>query len=94
MATIGGAAVLGRDDIGSLEIGRCADLVAVSLDRIRFAGALHDPVAALVFTQPGNVDHSWVQGLPVITHGAPVAMDLEAQIAEHNQAARRLVSGG
>ncbi len=94
MATIGGAAVLGRDDIGSLEVGRCADLVAVSLDRIRFAGALHDPVAALVFTQPGNVDRSWVQGLPVITHGAPVAMDLEAQIAEHNQAARRLVSGG
>jgi cytosine/adenosine deaminase-related metal-dependent hydrolase len=94
MATIGGAAVLGRDDIGSLDVGKCADLVAVSVDRIGFAGALHDPVAALVFTQPENVDHSWVQGKPVIADGHPVTIDLDAQIAEHNRAARRLVVGG
>jgi cytosine/adenosine deaminase-related metal-dependent hydrolase len=93
MATIGGAAVLGRDDVGSLERGKCADFIAVSLDRIRFAGALHDPVAALVFTQPDNVDHSWVQGRQVITDGRPVGLDLDKQIAEHNQAARRLVDG-
>jgi cytosine/adenosine deaminase-related metal-dependent hydrolase len=93
MATLGGAKVLGRDDIGALEVGRCADAVAVSLERIRFAGARHDPVAALVFAQPGNIDHSWVQGRSVVVEGRPVGVDLRAQIREHNAAATRLVRG-
>src|ERR1700712_1479179 len=49
LATIGGARVLGRDDIGSLEVGKAADVVGWRLDRLAFAGALHDPVAALIF---------------------------------------------
>ena len=48
IGTRGGAAVLGRDDIGSLEPGKCADFFAVSLNRLAYAGGLHDPVAALV----------------------------------------------
>jgi 8-oxoguanine deaminase len=49
IATRGGAAVLGRDDIGGLAPGMVADFAAFRLDDIAFAGAQHDPVAALVF---------------------------------------------
>ncbi|HZW04007.1 MAG TPA: 8-oxoguanine deaminase, partial [Anaerolineaceae bacterium] len=55
VATLGGAAVLGRKDIGSLEVGKCADLTALRLDRLAYAGALHDPVAAILFAQPQQV---------------------------------------
>lgn len=51
LATRGGAAVLRRDDIGSLEPGKCADFAVWSLDGLVFAGA-DDPVAALVFGAP------------------------------------------
>ena len=52
LATRGGAAVLGRKDIGSLEPGKCADFIAFNLNRLEFAGALHDPLAALFSAQP------------------------------------------
>jgi 8-oxoguanine deaminase len=58
IATRGGAAVLGRQDIGSLEPGKCADLFAINLNRLDYAGALHDPVAAALFCAPQTVDHS------------------------------------
>jgi cytosine/adenosine deaminase-related metal-dependent hydrolase len=51
-ATLGGASVLGRTDIGSLEKGKCADFIAINLGKLGYAGALHDPVAALVFCSP------------------------------------------
>ena len=48
IATIGGAKVLGRDDLGSLEVGKRADLFALNLNRLDYAGAaVHDPVAAV-----------------------------------------------
>ena len=53
IATLGGAKVLGRDDIGALAPGMAADFVAFDLRGVGHAGALHDPVAALVFCQPG-----------------------------------------
>ena len=49
MATRGGAAVLGRDDIGVLRPGMAADLAVFRCDEIGFAGAGHDPVGALLF---------------------------------------------
>ncbi|MEM9107638.1 MAG: 8-oxoguanine deaminase, partial [Pseudomonadota bacterium] len=49
LATVGGAAILGRDDIGALEEGKCADFFTLDLNTIGFAGALNDPVAAVVF---------------------------------------------
>src|SRR5574341_544973 len=48
LGTRGGAAVLGRKDIGSLESGKCADFFAINLNRLEYAGAQHDPVAAIV----------------------------------------------
>ena len=52
LGTRGGAAVLGREDVGSIEAGKCADFFAVRLERLEYAGAGHDPVSALVFCQP------------------------------------------
>ena len=93
MATRGGAAVLGRGDIGVLEPGRCADLVAISLDRLEYAGALHDPVAAAVLCAPVGVDLSLVGGRVVVDHGRLMGVDLEPLIERHNRLAEELAAG-
>jgi cytosine/adenosine deaminase-related metal-dependent hydrolase len=91
MATRGGAAVLGRDDVGSLEPGKCADFVAVSMDRIEYAGGLHDPLAALLFATPTNVDHNYVQGRAVVKDGNLTGVELSGLIERHNRAAAELL---
>jgi 8-oxoguanine deaminase len=92
MATRGSAALLGRDDVGSLEVGKAADFTAVSVDRIGYAGALHDPVAALLFAAPVAVDHTYVHGRPVVSRGQLVGVEPEPLIERHNAAAKRLLS--
>ncbi len=62
MATLGGAAVLGREDIGALAPGMCADFIGLDLSQIAYAGGLHDPVAAAVFCSPTNVAFNYVHG--------------------------------
>ncbi len=91
LATRGGASVLGRSDIGSLEPGKCADLVAVNLNRLEYAGALHDPVAALVLCAPTHVDWSFVGGRPVVQEGRLLSIDVPRLVERHNAAARRLL---
>lgn len=93
LATRGGAAVLGRMDIGSLEVGKCADLIAINLNRLDYAGALHDPVSALVFCSPQKVDYNIVHGKFIVKNGNLTTLDLPTQIEKHNQAAIRLVLG-
>lgn len=93
LGTRGGAAVLGRTDLGSLEPGKCADFFAVNLNRLDYAGALHDPVAAVVFCQPQNVDYTVVHGKFVVKNGKLIGLDLQKHIEKHNQAARRLLEG-
>lgn len=92
LATIGGARVLGRADIGSLEPGKCADFIAFDLNKLETAGALHDPVAALVFCQPQNTDYTVVNGEYVVKEGNLVHLDISRHIEIHNQAAARLVT--
>jgi 8-oxoguanine deaminase len=92
LATRGGAAVLGRTDIGSLEPGKCADIIAINLNRLDYAGALHDPVAAVLFCTPQNVDYSFVGGRMVVEQGNLTTIDLKRQVEVHNKAARLLVS--
>lgn len=92
LATIGGARVLGRADIGSLEPGKCADFIAFDLNKLETAGALHDPVAALVFCQPQNTDYTVVNGEYVVKEGNLVHLDISRHIEIHNQAAARLVN--
>jgi cytosine/adenosine deaminase-related metal-dependent hydrolase len=92
LATRGGAAVLGRDDIGALAPGMAADIVGYRLDALGLAGgAVHDPLASLVFCRPGNVDLSVINGRVRIRDGAFVDVDLPKLIERHNRIARALV---
>jgi cytosine/adenosine deaminase-related metal-dependent hydrolase len=93
IATRGSAAVLGRDDLGSLQAGKCADFFAIQLDRLDYAGGLHDPVAATIFCAPVRVDYTVVAGRLVVERGQMVTIDLEKLIQKHNQAAYRLLAG-
>ena len=91
-ATVGGAQVLGRTDIGSLEPGKCADFFAIKLDRLEYAGALNDPLAALVFCAPGRVDTTVVHGKAIVQNGEIQTIDLPSLIHKHNIASKRLLS--
>jgi len=91
LATRGGAAVLGRTDIGSLEPGKCADFFAINLNRLDYAGALHDPVAAVIFCQPVKVDYTVVGGKFVVKEGEVVTLDIDKLVERHNRAAKSLV---
>jgi len=93
IATRGGAAVLGRDDIGVLSPGMSADIVAFRLDRLEFAGALHDPVAALVFCTPVNVAFSMINGQVVIRDGRLTTVDAPVLVERHNRLAAVLLDG-
>ena len=92
LATRGGAAVLGRSDLGSLQAGKCADFFAINLNQLDYAGALHDPVAAVAFCAPQKVDLSVVGGKMIVQDGHLLTLDLPLHIEKHNQAAKRLVN--
>jgi 8-oxoguanine deaminase len=93
LATLGGASVLGRSDIGSLEPGKCADFFSLDLNTLGYAGALHDPVAAVVFCAPQTARHTVINGKPVVKDGEIVTMDMQPVIATHNRCAARLLEG-
>ena len=83
--------MLGRTDIGSLEVGKCADFFAVDLNRIEFTG-MHDPVSAIVFGQSVNADYTVVGGKFIVKEGHLNTVDEHKLIEKHNQAAKRLLS--
>ena len=87
LGTRGGAAVLGRDDIGSLEPGKCADFAIWRTDGLELGGA-EDPVAGLVFSAPHRVDRLVVGGEDVVRGGALVRAD-ESEIARNHRAQAR-----
>jgi cytosine/adenosine deaminase-related metal-dependent hydrolase len=91
LATRGGAQVLGRDDIGELAPGKAADFIGIRLDRLGYAGALHDPLAALVFCQPQQVDLSVINGQVVVEDSHLLTVDLGPVIERHNRISRELV---
>ncbi|MGH2561867.1 MAG: 8-oxoguanine deaminase [Thermomicrobiales bacterium] len=94
LATRGGAEVLGRDDVGALAPGMAADLIGYRLDTLEMAGgAIHDPLAALVFCRPPNVDLSVINGKIQIEDGEFVDLDVGPLIERHNAIARALVRG-
>lgn len=93
LATVGGAQVLGRDDIGRIEPGMMADLAAWDMRGIDHAGALHDPVAALVFCAPRRVAHLWIDGRQVVSDGTLLVADTRTLAERHNSLARQLVDG-
>ncbi len=94
LGTRGGAAVLGRTDIGSLEPGKCADFFAINLNRLDYAGgAVHDPVSAVVFCQPVRVDYTVAGGKFIVKEGQLVTVDESRLTEKHNKASKRLLAG-
>jgi cytosine/adenosine deaminase-related metal-dependent hydrolase len=83
LGTRGGASVLARDDLGSLEPGKCADFAVWDLSALAFSGA-DDPVAALVFGGPQRVSR-------LVVGGEAVAFDEEEILREHRKQAKRFL---
>lgn len=93
IATLGGAKVLNRDDIGAIAPGMAADVAAFDLGHIAYAGAQHDPVAALVFCSGPGAAYTVVNGRVVVREGRLTTLDTRALVARHNELARDLVNG-
>lgn len=91
LATLGGAKVLGRDDIGALMPGMSADFITFNVDRPQFVGAQHDVVAALVFCQFSSVDYSFINGKKVVDQGCLTTLDLGSLVERTNQIAQQMV---
>ena len=90
MATRGGAALLGRDDIGFLAPGMSADFIAVKREQLGLSGTQRDPLAALVLCGPFKVDYSYINGREIIGKGEFRAFDVEAALAEHSATMDRI----
>jgi 8-oxoguanine deaminase len=93
LATLGGARVLGRDDVGSLEVGRCADFFSLDLGAIEYAGALHDPVAATLFCAPTRARFTVVHGRVVVEEGRLATVELGPLVERHNRLATAVARG-
>jgi 8-oxoguanine deaminase len=94
IGTRGGAAVLGRlDDIGSLEVGKCADFFSIDLHTVDFAGALHDPVAPVVFCAPQKTRHTVINGRVVVEDGRVATVEMGPIVERHNRFAFNLAAG-
>ncbi len=91
LATRGGAEVLNRDDIGSLEVGKAADLVAFRVDGINHAGSQADPVAGLLTCAPVPSWLTVINGKVIVEQGAIPGFDLDELVKSHNKHAERLL---
>jgi len=91
MATRGGAAALGRDDIGQLSVGKQADLALFNMNGLAQAGSLSDPLASLIFTTRNRpVDYLIVQGKMVLEKGIS-KLDESILISKHNKIAAEML---
>ena len=90
LATLGGASVLRRDDIGALAPGKCCDFFTLDLNTIAYAGALHDPVAAVLFCAPQNARTTVVHGRIVVEDGAIATLEMGQVVEEHNRFSREI----
>lgn len=85
VATVGGARVLGRDDIGVIAPGYAADFIAFDMSDVALTGALHDVTAALLLCMPDRVDLSVIDGKVVVQGGELKTADLPALVKRHNE---------
>ncbi len=91
VATRGGAQVLGRQDIGHLAPGMCADMALFDLGTLAFAGgAVHDPLGALLLCASPQAAYTIVNGQVVVREGRLATLELQPLIARHNQLALQL----
>lgn len=90
IATLGGARVLGRDDCGSLEVGKRADIAIWDMRGIESAGSW-DPVGGLLLCGPTRVRDLFVEGRAVVRDSQMVTIDLPRVIERQNRLAARLM---
>ncbi|MEA3500724.1 MAG: 8-oxoguanine deaminase [Candidatus Marinimicrobia bacterium] len=92
MATVGGAKVLGRNDIGQIAPGKCADITMISMDRLEYSGGQHDPAGAIIFDTAMNpIDYSIINGKVVVENGKIVNLNEKELIAEHQKMSDELI---
>jgi 8-oxoguanine deaminase len=92
LASVGGAQVLGRQDIGVLAPGMAADLAVWDMNRIEYAGAQHDLVAALLFCAPTRTRHTMVNGRLVVRDGQLTTLDCAALVRAQQRNAHILTA--
>jgi cytosine/adenosine deaminase-related metal-dependent hydrolase len=91
IATRGGAEVLGRQDIGHLAVGMCADFALFRLDTLGFAGgAVHDPVGSLLLCASPQAAYTVVNGKVVVREGQLTTVELALLLERHNALAIQL----
>ena len=88
--TQGGAAVLGRSDIGTIDVGKQADLALFNLDELRFSGG-HDPLATLILCGAHKVKHLFVAGQQRVANFEHTQIDTQALMAKHKALANKLI---
>ncbi len=91
LATLGGAKVLQRDDIGALEPGKAADFVAFRIDDLYHAGGQSDLVASLLTCAPVSVWLSVINGKIIVRDHELLGVDIQGLVIKHNQLAHRLL---
>lgn len=91
-ATRGGADTLGQTEIGSLEIGKAADLFAIDTRKIEFVGTRHDPVSLIAKVGVGNhVDITVINGRVVWRNGEFPGIDEYKLVADAQAHVARVV---
>ncbi len=91
-ATLGGAEAIGRDDVGKIEPGMAADIIGIKTTALDYAGAQHDPLAALVFCHPPKVDCSIINGRIIVDDGEFLPLDLQQLARRQNELAAEQIS--
>ncbi len=92
LATRGGAACLGRDDLGSIERGKRGDVALFDVQGLGFAGAEVDPVAALLHCRPERVRDLFVEGERVVAGGRLAKADEDGIAVEGHRVAERIAA--
>ena len=92
VATIGGASVLNRDDIGMLVPGYAADITAFKRDNVDFSGSDWDPVASLIFCGPSKANYTIINGKIVVSEGQLTSIPMEKLVHEHSKLSRDLIN--
>lgn len=92
IATVGGARVLGRDDVGKLEVGMAADIVLMNWKQLQYAGGCNDPVACIVISGDSKmVDTVLVNGKVVVRKGMLTTIDEEKEAQWINEVGKEML---